>query len=207
MLDQTIGSWLDDLASSAPAPGGGAGAAMNAAVGACLVAMVCNLTIGKPRYAAHEAVMTEALARATDLRAQAVQLADEDAAAFGAVAAAYHMPKATEAEIAARTEAIQGALAGAATVPLRIAAVAAEIIEVADRILEGANVNVISDIGVAAAAARAALAGAVLNVEVNLAAMKDENARRALHDKLGTFDGASAAADQLMAAVGERISR
>ena len=207
MLDQTIGSWLDDLASGAPAPGGGAGAAMNAAVAACLVAMVCNLTIGKPRYAAHEAVMIEALARATDLRAEAVRLAGEDAAAFGAVAAAYQMPKATETETAARTAAIQDALAGAARVPLKITAVAAEIIEVAGRILEGANVNVISDIGVAAASARAALAGAVLNVEVNVAAMKDENARRSLRDQLGTFDGTSAAADQLVTAVGERISR
>ena len=71
MRDQTVGSWLDDLASSAPAPGGGAGAAMNAAVSACLVAMVCNLTIGKPRYAAYEEVMTKALASAVDLRDRA----------------------------------------------------------------------------------------------------------------------------------------
>ena len=180
---------------------------MNAAVGACLVAMVCNLTIGKPRYAAYEEVMTKALASAVDLRDRAVQLADEDAAAFGAVAAAYHMPKATEAEIAARTEAIQGALAGAATVPLRIAAVATEIIDAAGRILEGANVNVISDVGVAAASARAALDGAMLNVEVNLAAMNDENARIAIRDELGTYAWALAAADETVAAVRERISR
>ncbi len=207
MLDQAIGSWLDDLASSAPAPGGGAGAAMNAAVSACLVAMVCNLTIGKPRYAAHEEVMTETLASAVALRDRAVQLADEDAAAFGAVAAAYQMPKASAAKKAARSEAIQAALIEAAAVPLRIAAVAAEIIKAAGRILEGANVNVLSDVGVAATSARAALEGATLNVEVNLAAMTDKNARTAISDELATYAWASAAADEIVAAVRERILR
>jgi methenyltetrahydrofolate cyclohydrolase len=93
MRDQTIGSWVDDLSSSEPAPGGGAGAAMNAVVGASLIAMVCNLTIGRPRYAVHEEVMARTLAVAVDLRNRAVQLAEDDATAFGAVAAAYQLPK------------------------------------------------------------------------------------------------------------------
>jgi formiminotetrahydrofolate cyclodeaminase len=207
MLDQAVGSWLDDLASSAPAPGGGAGAAMNAAVGASLVAMVCNLTIGKPRYAAHEEVMAEALASAIALRDRAVQLIGEDAAAFGAVAVAYQLPKGTEDEKAARTRAIQAALVGAAAVPLRIAAAAAEITEVAGRILDGANVNVISVVGVAAASARAALESAVLNVEVNLAAMNDEAASASIRGELEAYSGAAAAADRIVAAVRERISR
>jgi methenyltetrahydrofolate cyclohydrolase len=207
LLDQTIGSWLEDLASGAPAPGGGAGAAMNAAVAAGLLSMVCNLTIGKPRYAAHEVVMTEALVAATDLRARAARLAGEDAAAFGAVAGAYQLPKGTEAEKAARTEAIQTALTGAADVPLRTAAVAAEIIEVAGGILDGANVNVLSDVGVAAASARAALEAATMNVEVNLAVMNDEQTRDALRDELGRYAGASAAADAIVTAVRERINR
>jgi methenyltetrahydrofolate cyclohydrolase len=207
MLDQAVDSWLDDLSSSASAPGGGAGAAMNAAVGASLVAMVCNLTIGKPRYAAHEELMTEALAAATGLRDRALRLVGEDAAAFGAVAAAYQLPKGTDDEKAARTQAIQAALVEAAAVPLRIAAAAAEITEVAGRILDGANVNVISDVGVAAASARAALEGATLNVEVNLAAMNDEVRRAAISDELRRYAGSAAAADQIVAAVRERVSR
>lgn len=180
---------------------------MNAAVSASLIAMVCNLTIGKPRYAAHEEVMTEALASATGLRDRAVQLAGEDAAAFGAVAAAYRLPKGTENEKTGRTQAIQAALAEAAAVPLRIAAAAAEIIRVAGAILDGANVNVLSDVGVAAASARAALEGAMLNVEANLAAMNDEAARTAIRGELGTYPGTVAAADQIVAAVRKRISR
>ncbi|HKX05877.1 MAG TPA: cyclodeaminase/cyclohydrolase family protein, partial [Methylomirabilota bacterium] len=64
MEDQTIGAWLDALASAAPAPGGGAAAAVNAAIGAALIEMVCRLTIGRPRYARHEPALSEALARA-----------------------------------------------------------------------------------------------------------------------------------------------
>ena len=82
MNEETIGGWLDELASSAPAPGGGAAGALEVAVGAALVEMVCNLTIGKPAFAEHEGTMTEARDRATTVRHQAVGLAAEDAEAF-----------------------------------------------------------------------------------------------------------------------------
>lgn len=205
MRDQPIGSWLDDLASAAPAPGGGAAAAMNAAVGAALVSMVCNLTIGKPKYAEHEPIMREALDAATRLRAQAVQLADDDAAAFGAVTDAYKLPKETDADRTTRTAAIQAALVGAAAVPLRVAAVAAEIIELTGRVLPGANVNVLSDVAVAAASARAALDAAVINVEINLGAMKDEERRAGLRVEVDRHAAAAAAADDIVNAVRERI--
>jgi formiminotetrahydrofolate cyclodeaminase len=206
VLNQTIGSWLDDLASDAPAPGGGAAAAMNAAVGAALVSMVCNLTIGKPKYAEHEPVMRDALVSATHLRAQAVQLAADDAVAFSAVTDAYKLPKATDADKATRSAAIQSALVGAAAVPLRTAAVAAEIIELAGRILAGANVNVLSDVAVAAASARAALEAAIINVEINLGAMKDEGLRAALRADLDKHAAAAAVAGGIVTAVQERIN-
>jgi formiminotetrahydrofolate cyclodeaminase len=206
VLDQTVGSWLDDLASDAPAPGGGAAAAMNAAMGAALVAMVCNLTIGKPRYAEHEPLMREALASATELRAQAVQLAADDAAAFGAVSDAYRLPKDSDADKAARTEAIQAALIGAADVPLRTAAVASTIIDLAARILDGANVNVISDVAVAAASARTALDAAAINVEINLGAMKDAARRDVLRAELDKHTNAAATAGRIVTAVRERIN-
>lgn len=205
MLDQTVGSWLDDLASAAPAPGGGAAAALNAAAGAALVAMVCNLTIGKARYAEHEPLMRKALGSATELRAQAVRLAADDAAAFTAVTDAYKLPKDTEAAQAARTQAIQAALAVAAGVPLRTAAVAAAIIGLAGEILDGANVNVISDVAVAAASARAALDAAAINVEINLAAMKDPAQREALRTALAGHTAAAGTAGQIVAAVREKI--
>ncbi|MFJ4098481.1 cyclodeaminase/cyclohydrolase family protein [Amycolatopsis japonica] len=207
MEAQPVGQWLDELASKASTPGGGAGAAMNAAVGAALVSMVCNLTIGKPKYAEHEATMTEALAKAEDLRARALGLAADDAAAFDAVVAAYKLPKATDEEKQARTAAIQAALVGAAEVPLRTAALAAEVIDVAASILEGANTNVISDIAVAASSAKSALESGVVNVEVNLASMADEQLRKETEARLAEFTPAAGRADALVAQVRERLAR
>jgi formiminotetrahydrofolate cyclodeaminase len=180
---------------------------MNAAVSAALVAMVCNLTVGKPRYAEHEPLMRQALASATELRAQAVQLAADDEAVFGAVTDAYKLPKDTDADKAARTQAIQAALAAAADVPLRTAAVAATIISLAGRILDGANTNVISDVAAAAASARAALDAAVINVEINLAALKDAARRDTLRAELDKLTSAPALADRIVATVRERINR
>src|SRR5579862_7103297 len=129
MDDVPIGAWLAALASSDPAPGGGAAAALEVAMGAALVEMVCNLTIGKPAFAEHEATMTAVRDRATALRGQATALAAEDADAFTAVIAAYRLPKETDVEQVERTARIQAALAEAADVPRRTAAAASEVLE------------------------------------------------------------------------------
>lgn len=204
-MQQTISEWLDELASPSPTPGGGAAAALLAGTGAALVGMVANLTIGNPRYAEHEAVMTAARDRAADLRVEAAGLAEADEAAFGAVIDAYRLPKGTPEEKAQRTAAIQRALAGAAGVPLRLAAVAAEIVRLAESILDGANANVLSDVAVAADAARAALTSAAVNVEVNTAALADRAAAAALGEELAVHLGAVALADKVSAAVRARI--
>lgn len=206
---QVVGDWLDALASDAPAPGGGAAAALNLAVGAALVSMVCNLTIGKPRYADHEATMKEVLDLAEAQRAAAVDLAHEDAAAFAGVSAAYRLPKDGDEQKAARTAAIQEALGAAADVPLATVAAAAEVIGLAGRILDGANVNVLSDVAVAASSARAALQSARINVEVNLTSMSDQARRDALQARLEAHDvdGAERRADEIVAAVRTRILR
>lgn len=193
-------AWLTELASEAPAPGGGAAAAMNAAVGAALVAMVCRFSAGEPTSA-------EVLVRADALRQEALSLAEQDAVAFGKVAAAYRLPKETDEAKRARSAAIQEALVGAAEVPLRVAAVAAEVVGLANRILDGANVNVLADVAVAASSAQAALTAAVVNVEVNLAALHDTGQRSALAAALSAHTGASSAADAIIHSVRERIRR
>lgn len=205
MHDETIGAWLDELASSAPAPGGGAAAALEAAMAAALVAMVCNLTIGKPAYAEHEATMLAVRERAEALRTEALALAAEDAAAFRAVIDAYRLPRESETEQEQRRQGIQAALAGAADVPRRTAAAAAEVVSLADRIVAGSNPNVVSDVAAAAAAARAALATALVNVEVNRASISDS----ALKDELGAtileIEAELGRADAVLAAVRERM--
>ncbi|MGH8876466.1 MAG: cyclodeaminase/cyclohydrolase family protein [Stackebrandtia sp.] len=206
MRDETVGDWLGKLASKASTPGGGAAAALNAATGAALVSMVCNLTIGKPKYVEHELTMTDVLSKANELRLESLELAESDAEAFGTVMDAYGLPKSTEDEKAARTAAIQAALVTAAEVPLRIAAVAADVIALSGRILDGANVNVLSDVAVAADSARAALRSAAINVEVNLYSMKDEEMREQLAGQLADHLGALDTADRIVASVNERIA-
>jgi len=203
--ETTIDDWLTDLASELPAPGGGAAAGMSAAMAAALVSMVCNLTIGKPRFAEHEAVMREVLAEAERLRGEALQLAEDDAEAFSGVVAAYKLPKSSDEEKAARTAAIQAGLVEAAAVPLAVARVSAEVIKLSGRILEGSNPNVISDVAVAASAAKSALESAALNVDINVVAIKDPAERERLASTLNEALQAKVQAEAIMQIVAKRI--
>jgi formiminotetrahydrofolate cyclodeaminase len=179
-----LGDWLERLGSSASTPGGGAAAALAAASGAALVEMVVNLTVGKAAYAEHEAHVRPIGVEARELRRSALELAEADEAAFDAVMAAYGLARQTDEEKAARTLAIQAATAEAARPPLRVAGVAARIIELAAALPGRSNRNVLSDVGVAAALAVAALESAAINVEVNLSALKDETVRAGLRGEL-----------------------
>lgn len=201
MNEQNIGYWLDRLASKSSTPGGGAAAAMNTAVAAALISMVCNLTIGKPKYAEHELTMIDVRSRAEELRREAVELAEADAVAFDAVMAAYGLPKTSDEEKAHRKATIQAALSEAAAVPLRLAAVAADVIALAGRIVDGANVNVISDVAVAADSARAGLSSAIVNVEINRAALSSPQRKAELSAELSQYDNAVSTA----AAISENV--
>lgn len=207
MRNQAIGEWLEELSSAAPAPGGGAAAALNAATGAALVSMVCNLTIGKPKYVEHELTMTDVRSKAVELRDEAVRLAEADAEAFTAVMDAYGLPRDTDEAKAARRAAIQEALVGAAAVPMRIAAISADIIALSGRILDGANVNVLSDVAVAADSARAALRSASINVEINRASISDEGRRADLAAELERYTDALQTAESIVSIVTERIKK
>ncbi|QUQ72103.1 cyclodeaminase/cyclohydrolase family protein [Kutzneria sp. CA-103260] len=198
MQEQTIGDWLGELASAEPAPGGGAVAAMHAAMAAGLVSMVCELTVGRPKYAEHEQTMRAVLKEAGERRQEAIELAAADAKAFKGVTDAYKLPKASDEEKARRSEAIQGALAEAAEVPLRTAELAREILGLAKRIRPGANVNVLSDVAVAAVSARAAMQAAAVNVAVNRASMTDVVARARLEAELARIGDEVAAAEKFI---------
>lgn len=183
---QSIGTWLDELGSAAPAPGGGAAAALTAATAAALVEMVANLTVGRPAYAEHEAQVTLIRDAARQLRRRAVTQVDEDAAAFRSLMAAYRLPRQTSEQQAARQPAIQAATRQAAEVPLDVAATAADVIRLAAELPGRSNPNVLSDVGVAAATAAAAIEAAAINVDVNLAALPgtEAEARAALAAEL-----------------------
>jgi methenyltetrahydrofolate cyclohydrolase len=206
MENEPIGGWLEALASDAPAPGGGAVAGLEVAMAAALVEMVCNLTIGKPAYAEHEAAMREARDLATPIRAEAIGLAAEDAAAFQGVIEAYRLPRSMEAESAVRRQRIQTALAAAADVPRRTARAAIATLDLAERIGPIGNINVISDAAAAAAAARAALQAALLNIDANRASLEDPGLLHELADAAEEIERNLARADAIVAAVRERMA-
>ena len=173
----TLDGWLEDLAAGTPVPGGGSAAALAGALAAALVAMVARLTVGRKAYAAVERRAADVLAEADTLRAALRRLVDDDAAAYAQVGAALRMPK----HDAARGRAIDAALLGAAQPPLEVARRAARLVALADEIAAIGNKNARSDAKVAAALARAAVAGAIENVRVNVAGLSaPEPARRLL---------------------------
>jgi formiminotetrahydrofolate cyclodeaminase len=171
-------------------------------MGAALVEMVCNLTLGKPAYAEHEAVMTEARDRSAALRVEATRLAAEDADAFRAVIAAYRLPK----EQDDREQRIQASLAEAADVPRRTARAASEVLDLAERIVPGANPNVVSDAAIAAGAARGALQAALVNIDANRASITDASLRAELDDAAAAVERDLARADSVFAAARARMS-
>lgn len=175
ITDQTIERFLDELASAAPTPGGGSAAAITGAMGAALVSMVCNLTIGKKGYEAVDADMRTLLDQSESLRARLTGMVADDVAAFDALMASYKLPKTTDDEKAARSAAIQAGLRQATEAPLACARACAEVIRLADRAAEGGNVNVISDAGVGVLAGWAALRSAALNVHINAPQIKDRS--------------------------------
>lgn len=155
-------------------------AALVGALAAALNSMVANFTVGKEKYRDVEQQVRELLSRSEQLRGELSALMQADTEAYGEVSQAYAMPKGTDQERQARTAAIQKALKNASSVPMRAAECSMEVIRQAAVLLEKGNVNLLSDVGVAARLGEAALRCAALNVEINLRGIKDEafNAER-----------------------------
>jgi len=165
--------FLDELASSSPAPGGGSVAALSGALGAALSSMVCNLTRGKQGYEEAQDEIKEILQRSEELRKQLTELIDKDTEAFNEVMKALKMPKETEDQKEHRQHAMQNAFKHAADVPLETAKKCTQILDVARIVAEKGNKNSISDAAVSALMAQTGLQAAMLNVRINLCSIKD----------------------------------
>lgn len=168
----SLNLWLEQLAAKQPTPGGGGAAALLAATAAALVGMVSIYTTG-PKWADESDRMQAIHAEADSLRVRARELIAADAAAFTAVGSAYSLPKATEDEKLARQAAIQTALIGATKPPQAVAEIATQIIALAKELVVAGNPNVISDVAVAAASAKAALESAIVNIAINAKLITD----------------------------------
>lgn len=184
--DKSIDIFLTELAGKQATPGGGSAAAVMGAQAAALVSMVCNLTLGKPKYAAVEADMQALLAESEALRITLTGMIKADVDVFDKLMACYALPKAGEEEKARRSAQIQFVLREATEVPLACARACAEAIALSRIAAEKGNLGVISDAGVAVMAAYAGLKSAALNVYINAASLKDREFAEAKLAELDT---------------------
>lgn len=207
LLDKRLGSFLDELASGAPTPGGGSVAALSGAMAAGLIVMVCDLTIGKPQYAEFEAEAADLRARAEALRRELQDLAQADVEVFGRLSAAYKLPRTTQADAAARRAAIQQVTRQASETPLRAARAAIALLPLCTPLARHGNRNAVSDIGVATLLIRAAAPSALLNVEINLGALEDQIFVRQARAQIEDLTiGLDEEAEGVLALVHERIA-
>lgn len=167
-------SFLSELASNSPAPGGGSVAALSGALGCALTSMVCNLTVGKEKYADVQDEIKDVLRKSEKLRDQLTELIDRDTEAFNDVMKAFKMPKETEDQKKKRSKAIQDGYKTAARIPLETAKICEKILDLSMTIAEKGNQNSITDAAVSALMAKAGVESAILNVRINLGSIKDE---------------------------------
>ena len=206
MGDQTIEAFLTDLAARIPAPGGGATAALHAAQAAALLAMVARYSDG-PKYAADADAIESVLAEADRLRASCTELIAADAEAFGAVAAAYKLPRDTGEQAGIRSAAIAEALTRAADPPAAVVAAGAQLVELATILRPIGNRSVLTDVAAAAEAIRAAVATARINVAVNVAGITDAVARERFTAVIAAAGTLEAQAAEVSGAVQAELAR
>ena len=174
MYQDSLKKYLDDLASSKPAPGGGSAAALAAATGVALISMAANFTIGKEKYKSVEDEIKEVSSQAEGLREKLMNLVDEDVAAYKKISSAFKLPKKSPEDKRKRTQAIQQGLKEALGPPLEVCKCCHQAGKLCPRLAEKGNRNLISDVGVAIVLLESAFQSALLNVEINLRSIKDE---------------------------------
>jgi len=204
--EKSIEVFLEELASKSATPGGGSAAALMGAQAAALTSMVCNLTIGKPKYAEVEADMQTLLIKSEQLRIELTGMIKADVDVFNQLMAVYGLAKETEQDKAERSKQIQVVLKEATLVPLACAQACAEAIILGKAAAEKGSINVISDAGVAVMSAYAGLKSAALNVYINTASLKDrEFAEAKLTELEEILQGASIRAEDIYQLVKNKL--
>lgn len=197
LVDMTVKNYLDVLKSEAPAPGGGSVSALSAAQGAGLVAMVCDLTIPKEKYAEYKELCQSIKAEILEVFDELVIGIDKDTEAYNKVSAAFKLPKGTDEEKATRSKAIQEATIIATEVPYETMELCMKGIEITEKIVGKSNPNASSDLGVAALNLLAGIKGAYLNVMINLPGIKSEEEKARFKDAEDMVKKAEVAADKI----------
>ncbi|CEN91994.1 methenyltetrahydrofolate cyclohydrolase (5 [[Clostridium] sordellii] len=172
--EKTCEDFVDVLASKSAVPGGGGAAALTGAIGIALGSMVCNLTIGKKKYAEHEESVKSILEKARSLEKDLIGMIDEDAECFIPLSKAYGLPSSTDEEKKIKSETMENALKKACEVPIKIVKVCYESIKLHEDLVDKGSRLAISDIGVGVQCLRAAILSGQLNVLININSIKDE---------------------------------
>jgi len=181
MAEESLNQFIQKLGSGSPTPGGGSAAALGGAMAAALAEMVCNLTIGKEKYASVQEEIKEEKEKLASCRKRLMDIIDEDSKAFDEVMKAFRMPKDSEA----RKKAIQSAYKLAASVPMETAEKCMEVLEHSAVVAKIGNRNSITDAGSSALLAHASLNAALLNVRINLSGIKDREFTEKMERQIG----------------------
>ena len=206
LVDLTARGFAEETASESPAPGGGSISAYMGALGAALATMVANLSAHKAAYDDRWEEFSAAAERGQELMERLLHLVDEDTESFNRIMAVFAMPKKSEAEKAARAQAMEEATLYATEVPLRTMETAAEAFGVIREMAERGNPNSVTDAGVGALAARAAVRGAFLNVRINAAGLKDRTRAEALIERGAAIEADAAIQEgEILAIVNAKI--
>ena len=192
LVNRPLPELLAEFASAGPTPGGGSAAALTAAVGLSLVAMVARMPRTKHGTDEDRQALDGVLQAVEHLAQHALDLVDDDAAAYDAVVAAYRKPKATEDQKVERRSAIEAALRGAAEVPLEVMRSCRAGLGAALEAAKTGNPSASSDVGVAVELLGAALRGAALNVRVNLSSLTETGYVDAVTDECSRLESTAA---------------
>ncbi|UCE26474.1 MAG: cyclodeaminase/cyclohydrolase family protein [Candidatus Coatesbacteria bacterium] len=203
---QTLEEFVSVLKSSDPVPGGGSAAAFSGALGAALLSMVGEITMGKKKPE-DKSPIEEALAVTKPLVDKFIDLITEDAEAFDAVMAAFKMPKETEGEKVERSRAIEAATIVAADVPLLTARTALEAVRAAKSLAEFGSKSAISDVACGVLMLESAFTGALYNVKINIPGISDEEVVERLEREVAELsDEMAAGAEATRKKAEERLS-
>ncbi len=201
-----INDFFNEVASAAPAPGGGSVSAAASTLGAALTSMVSRLTVSKKKYKEVHDEISAILSRSEALREELADLIIKDKEAFEKVMAAFKLPKDSEEEIKARAAEIEDANKGAALVPLKIAEKALEVLSLSKVVAEKGNVNSVTDAGVGSLMAKAGMDGAILNVRINLAGLDDKDFVKKLTGEIEGYRArGEALAEEVLRIVDQKI--
>jgi formiminotetrahydrofolate cyclodeaminase len=200
VLSNSIGNFTELVAAGTPAPGGGSVAAYCGVLAASLGQMVCNLTIGKQKYAEVEPRLRAVRSELERLGARLRELIAEDAASFEAVLEAYRLPKDSDEQKTERAAQIQIALQGAVDVPVETAQRGFDILRLLGELADIGNPNALSDVAVGARLAQVAIRGASYNISVNLDSISDRVAAETTREQMkGMIDQSKTIAEQVEA--------